>query len=544
MRFSILSLSVVLLVGSASVVTSQSATLGGWPQHSRARPMAPVVTPGPYAYQAPPSDAVVLFDGASLDRWVMDDSVRSPARWRLVDGAIEVVAGTGTLMTRDSVGDVQLHIEWMAPNPPRGRDQDRGNSGVFFGGGRYEVQVLDSYRSATYADGQAASLYGQVPPRVNASRPPGEWQVYDISYTRPRFAKNGRLLSPAVLTVWHNGVLVHDHQALVGPTADGSRPPFRVHEDRLPITLQDHGHPVRFRNIWVRPLEPNADETVQYVSPEGERYRALGENDAIRRARTALGGDYGNSAAVMALGVAQSGQRQFREAIGTFTRGLEGLQQRGGELRVLQQRVLQQRDLQQRGLQLRVEEAMLLRWRGHRYLSVREFAKANADLLRGLALDSTNYGILFHLGVLRFAEGRHAEAAAYFRRAQPVAPDGGERAASTDWLWMALMRSGRASEAAAMLAERIDQRPDPKPAPPGYAYVSRLKLYRGELSPDSLISPADTDPTSRATLSYGLGNWYLVRGDTTRARAAFRAAVQSGGWAGFGFIVAERELMR
>ena len=187
---------------------------------------------------------------------------------------------------------------------------------------------------------------------------------------------------------------------------------------------------------------------------------------------------------------------------------------------------------------------MLLRWRGHRYLSVREFAKADADLQRGLAIDSTNYGILFHLGVLRFAQGRHAEAAGYFRRAQPVAPDGGERAASTDWLWMSLMRSGRASEAEAMLAERIDQRPDPKPAPPGYAYVSRLKLYRGELSPDSLISPADTDPTSRATLSYGLGNWYLVRGDTTRARAAFRAAVQSGGWAGFGFIVAERELMR
>jgi tetratricopeptide (TPR) repeat protein len=185
---------------------------------------------------------------------------------------------------------------------------------------------------------------------------------------------------------------------------------------------------------------------------------------------------------------------------------------------------------------------MLLRWRGHRYLSVREFAKAEADLTRGLALDGANYGILFHLGVLRFHAGRFAEAAALFARAQPIAPDGGERAGSTDWLWMSLARAGRVAEANAMLAKRIDQQPDPKPAPPGYAYVTRLKLYRGEIAPEQLIGEHEVDDVSISTLAYGLGSWYMVKGDTAKARAAWQRAVQSGGWPGFGFNVAEAEL--
>jgi hypothetical protein len=125
---------------------------------------------------------------------------------------------------------------------------------VFFGGGRYEVQVLDSWQNATYADGSAGALYGQFPPLVNASRPPGEWQSYDIIYRRPRF-EGARVVSPAILTVWHNGVLIHDHRALIGPTANQSRPLYEPHADRLPISLQDHSHPVRFRNVWVRMLE-------------------------------------------------------------------------------------------------------------------------------------------------------------------------------------------------------------------------------------------------------------------------------------------------
>lgn len=238
-------------LGAQSTGTSP---LGNWPQHSRSRPVPPIVTPGPVATVPPPSDAEVLFNGTSLSQWTQADGVAP--KWRVVDGAFEVVKGTGTLSTRDTFGDVQLHIEWMAPKPAVGKDQDRGNSGVFFGGGRYEVQVLDSYENVTYADGQAAAVYGQYPPLVNASRPPGEWQNYDIVFIRPRFEANGSLKSPARITVIHNGVLVQNAVALVGPTANGSRPPYEAHADQLPISLQDHGHPVRFRNIWVRRLEP------------------------------------------------------------------------------------------------------------------------------------------------------------------------------------------------------------------------------------------------------------------------------------------------
>ena len=234
-------------------LAAQQNPVADWPPHSRERPTPPTVTPGSGGVGAtPPADAIVLFVGGQLDRWEGADGGRP--RWRVVDGAFEVVAGTGTLRTRDAFGDVQLHIEWMSPKPPRGSDQDRGNSGVFLMG-RYEVQVLDSYANVTYADGQAAAIYGQYPPLVNASRPPGEWQSYDIVFRRPRFDASGRVVSPARFTVLHNGVLVHDDVALVGPTAHQRRPPYEVHADRLPIALQDHGHPVRFRNVWVRDLE-------------------------------------------------------------------------------------------------------------------------------------------------------------------------------------------------------------------------------------------------------------------------------------------------
>jgi hypothetical protein len=164
------------------------------------------------------------------------------------------VRGAGTIATAEAFGDVQLHVEWAAPSPPSGDGQNRGNSGVFLMG-RYEVQVLDSYRNTTYPDGQAAALYGQYPPLVNASRPPGEWQTYDIVFRRPRFDANGKLLSKARVTVFHNGVLVQDAVELTGPTAHHARPAYSAHPDRLPILLQDHGDPVRYRNIWLRNLE-------------------------------------------------------------------------------------------------------------------------------------------------------------------------------------------------------------------------------------------------------------------------------------------------
>ena len=223
-----------------------------WPIHSRERPQPPVVDPGAGALPVPPpKDAIVLFDGTNLSKWVHPDG--NAAKWIVRDGYFEVQPGSGNLMTRDSFGDVQLHVEWASPSPAKGTDQDRGNSGVYLMN-KYELQVLDSYASKTYADGQAGALYGQFPPLVNASRPPGTWQSYDIVFHGPRFDSSGRLLRPATMTVLHNGVLVQDHATLTGPTGHYARPPYEVHPEKLPILLQDHSHPVRYRNIWLREL--------------------------------------------------------------------------------------------------------------------------------------------------------------------------------------------------------------------------------------------------------------------------------------------------
>ena len=224
-----------------------------WPQHDESRPQPAVVTPGPgpTAPLAPPSDAIVLFDGKDLSKW-RSSKDGSPAKWWVDGGAMQVNA-TGGIQTERGFGDCQLHLEWMAPPPKDGKGQDRGNSGVFLMG-RYEVQILDSYQSKTYPDGQAAAIYGQFPPLVNAARPPGEWQTYDIVFRAPRF-EGEKVVRPARVTVLHNGVLVQDNQELVGPTANKARPPYKAHADKLPLGLQDHQHPVRFRNIWIRELK-------------------------------------------------------------------------------------------------------------------------------------------------------------------------------------------------------------------------------------------------------------------------------------------------
>ena len=250
--------------------------------------------------------------------------------------------------------------------------------------------------------------------------------------------------------------------------------------------------------------------SVQYRSPAGVEYRSLPDTDAIKNARAALAADPKNVARIIDLGVAESGARQFREAIATFTRGLE----------------------------IEPNNALLLRWRGHRYLSVREFDRALADLTRGSKLDPAIYGNWYHLGVVQFVRGEFAAAAAAFAKAQPLAPDAAELAGSTDWLWMSLSRAGRGAEAKAML----DRRPDNKPVT--NAYTRRLQLYRGEIGPEAVLTAADTEDVQVATLAYGLGNWHLVRGDKAQARAAFERSVQSGGWPAFGFIVSEAELRR
>jgi len=205
-----------------------------------------IVTPGE-GNTAPPSDAIVLFGGTDLSSWT------NAERWTVQDGAM--VAGSGVVQTKEEFGDCQLHIEWSAPTPPQGTSQDRGNSGVFFFG-RYEIQVLDSYENETYYDGQAGAIYKQTPPMANAMRPPGEWNTYDIFWTAPRFNEDKSLKTPAYITAVHNGVLVLNHFELKGDTPYNRPPRYESHGETGPISLQDHGNPVRFRNIWVRSISP------------------------------------------------------------------------------------------------------------------------------------------------------------------------------------------------------------------------------------------------------------------------------------------------
>ena len=221
-----------------------------WQQHDEARPQPRIARPAAAVVVRPPADVTILFDGTSLSAWT-DSKGNAPA-WKLANGYLEVVPGAGDIRTRAAFGDVQLHLEWAAPLPPEGEGQQRGNSGVFLMG-TYEVQVLDSYGNQTYPDGQAGALYGQYPPLVNASLPPGEWQSYDIVFHGPRFAGD-RVVQPARFTVIHNGVLIQDNVSLVGPTSHGRRDPYTAHADQLPLSLQDHGQAVRYRNIWIREL--------------------------------------------------------------------------------------------------------------------------------------------------------------------------------------------------------------------------------------------------------------------------------------------------
>ncbi|MFY0689461.1 MAG: DUF1080 domain-containing protein [Cyclobacteriaceae bacterium] len=210
----------------------------------------PRVTPGEKG--AAPSDAVVLFDGSNTDAWVKAGT-SDPIGWDVKDGALIVKGKAGSIETKKEFGDVQLHIEWKTPVMEGKSGQGYANSGVFFMG-KYEVQVLNSYDSETYNNGQAGSIYKQFVPLVNATKPPGEWQAYDIIFTAPRFSDKGTLISQARLTVIHNGVLVQNNVALLGPTEYIGTPLYKQHPAKLPFSLQDHGDPVEFRNIWIREL--------------------------------------------------------------------------------------------------------------------------------------------------------------------------------------------------------------------------------------------------------------------------------------------------
>jgi 3-keto-disaccharide hydrolase len=212
-------------------------------------PVPPVVDPG--GPGKPPSDAIVLFDGRDLSEWRGKDGAEPD--WKVADGAMTVVAKTGDIETRRELGDVQLHIEWRTPLPAEGEGQERGNSGVYLMK-RYELQVLDSFRNETYVNGQAGSIYKQYPPLVNVSRPPGEWQSYDVIFMAPRFSADGKVERPAVFTVLQNGVLIQNHVELKGSTVYVGEPRYEPHSSKAPLLLQDHGNPVSYRNIWVREL--------------------------------------------------------------------------------------------------------------------------------------------------------------------------------------------------------------------------------------------------------------------------------------------------
>ncbi len=225
-----------------------------WKVHDMDRPRAPKVAPGPLSIEAPPSDAIVLFDGKDLSHWMQSARGGQPQepKWKVENGYIEIVPRTGKLITKEKFGDCQLHVEWLIPKGSTGFGQACGNSGVELMG-RYEIQVLESNENLTYADGAAGAMYGIWPPLVNPARPPGEWNVYDIMFEAPRFA-DGKLVKPAYFTVLFNGVLVHNHQEQLGTTIWRQVAKYTPHAPEESLSLQDHSHPVRFRNIWIRRL--------------------------------------------------------------------------------------------------------------------------------------------------------------------------------------------------------------------------------------------------------------------------------------------------
>lgn len=251
-----------VVLGAGQAATAQGAAAKPRPEDTEVwEPVPPIVTPGPFSSSAPPSDAVVLFDGRNLDEWI-NSRDRSPAGWTVADGVMTVNKQVGNIETRRSFRNYQLHIEWLIPAHITGEGQARGNSGVFLastgsGDAGYEIQVLDSFDSRTYVNGQAGSVYKQHIPLANAMRRPGEWQSYDIVWTAPVWNADGSLRSPAYVTAFHNGVLIQNNVELKGETVYIGQPNYDRRYDRAPIKLQSHGDPspvISFRNIWVREL--------------------------------------------------------------------------------------------------------------------------------------------------------------------------------------------------------------------------------------------------------------------------------------------------
>lgn len=244
-------LAICLLATSVGVSVTAQNRQGGDPKLTEYwSPEPKKITAGKMPSD-PPSDAIVLFDGKDASQWT--DATGATIKWTVADGAMTVAARGGNIKTKQKFGDCQLHIEWRTPSEVKGEGQGRGNSGIFLME-RYELQVLDSYESKTYVNGQAGSIYKQLPPLVNATKGPGEWQTYDVIFTAPRFYENGQVKSQATITVFHNGVLVQNHATLWGGTQYIGISNYEKHAEKESIILQDHGNPVSYRNIWIRNL--------------------------------------------------------------------------------------------------------------------------------------------------------------------------------------------------------------------------------------------------------------------------------------------------
>jgi hypothetical protein len=243
-----------------------------WAVHDHNRPQPKLVTPGSFSTQEqpgkPPSDAVILFDGSDLSKWEADKDQNVPTKWVVKNGCMECVPGAGYIRTKEKLGDCQLHVEWAAPTKVEGESQGRGNSGVFLMG-LVEIQVLDNYNNPTYADGFAGSMYGVSPALANALRPPGEFQTYDIIFRHPIY-KDGKPIDAGYVTLFENGVLVLDHAVIEGENGHMRRTTPKPFPETGPLKLQDHGNPVRYRNIWYRPLPPRPSQggTDGYLSTE------------------------------------------------------------------------------------------------------------------------------------------------------------------------------------------------------------------------------------------------------------------------------------
>ena len=247
----------MLMILALPIVAGAAQRESQWKVHDLSRPLPSIIRAG-VTDSSPPSDAIVLFDGNDLSEWVFEKG-GGDVKWKVQDGYMEVVPKSGSIQTRQSFGSCQLHVEWCTPDIIEKKAQARGNSGIFLMG-RYELQVLDSYQKSldeydipTYADGQAGAIYGQKPPLVNVCRKPCQWQSYDIIFYAPVF-KNGKLVEPATITVFQNGTLIQYHWTIKGTTFHKKQPAYQPHAEKLPLKLQDHKSPVRFRNIWIRPL--------------------------------------------------------------------------------------------------------------------------------------------------------------------------------------------------------------------------------------------------------------------------------------------------